>query len=228
MSLILNINEILFNMRSFFKNFFKDVKQLDKLEEAYTSTSEPQKLYANGHFTYKFNSILHPNENVSTNKTHSPVIIAKNEEGGVNKIELKGAFNPNLKGENKTDYLTPNYKLDEKTTIIKEFPKNMVEKVNQFGKNAYAFTINNKDEKLLNSENGKFLMKKDAPTVSNYSKECGISIYDQIKACDEFERANKDYLLTFQGKQNYEIFKKYQQQNPGKNVFKDNFFSDND
>lgn len=93
------------------------------------------------------------------------------------------------------------YCLDEKTTKVKEFPENMVEKANQFGRNAHALVVNSKDDKILYSENSKFFKKEKAPTVSQFTKDCKISVYDQIKACSDFEKNNKEYLSTKKGKQ---------------------------
>lgn len=83
MKILINFNKIKFNMRSLFKDFFKNIKRPDLLRDAYTPSEQPQKLYPNGYFTWKYSSNQYLTENVAVNKTHFKYIYiyANNEKG---------------------------------------------------------------------------------------------------------------------------------------------------
>jgi hypothetical protein len=191
---------------------------MELLQEAYKFDNNNIKTFnINNHFTFVEDSKIYKNENLSTNLTSNPNFGIFDSDNQKKIVKLDAKYNPNLIGQNKDNYLTPAHHIDKKTSLIKELPNNVLEKAGKFKSNAQAHLINSKDKKLLESRDGKLYENYNAPTVEEYSKEMKLSSYEKINFINKFEKINEEYLNTSQGKQEYEIFKKFSQGSIQKN-----------
>lgn len=207
--IIIKNNEITFNADKFTKYFLSKVASPEKIQKAFTPEKGNifSKKFVNDHFSWSISSPKFANKNLTKNKTSSPKINVIKEDKSVEKVECSDKYNPRLDGKDKTDYLTRSYQLKKEDTIIKEVPENIRINMQNESKYVHNSMIDDKNEKMLFSENGKFYSKENSPTVEEYTKDAKIPIYEKIKLIKEFEENNEKYLSSEEGKKEYEIYK---------------------
>ena len=205
--IIIEKNNIIFNSEIFMKIFLNKVKKSELFDEAVNSTIRTVSAYVNNHYTYIQHSIKYKDKNIANNFTSKNYIKVWSLEGE-KKIPLKTGYKPNIMGDDKNNYLTPNYELDLKNFFISEINENKSIKLNNFKKAAENHMLLSKDEQILNSNKDKFTYDKNALTITEYSKKYELPIYENIKKINEFENLNKDYFNSNEGKIEYEIAKK--------------------
>lgn len=207
-------DELEFNMFGFFKKFFKNVKSSELLKDVYyNKPQDTDVIYCNNHFTAIQKSLKYKEKNIATNYTSNKTLIIKNEKNIKEEIILTDGKKPNFIGQNKDNYfkdnyLTPPHTIDEKTSIIKEFPTKYIYKANTLKSDANIHLLKNADNKIYYSEKGEILKKENSPTLKEYSKETELPIYKKIEQIQKFEKINEEYLNTKDGKEQYDLFKK--------------------
>lgn len=212
--IIFKNKKVIFNDADFVSKFFSTVKNGILLKNSY-NPSGIKLIFANGHYFYFYNS-TNSDICVATNFTSKSQIKIIHEtitDKGIKKseqpIDLNASFNPNLKGENVNTFLTNPFWIDMNTIKIGKLNSAYLDRVNFLKWKANAFCLECKDKSILMWSDGKLIHEYNALTLAQFSRLHNISIKDNIDMLEEFERNNKDYLLTKEGRTLYLCVKDY-------------------
>ncbi len=211
MNIIIKNKNIIFNMIDIFKNFFEKIKNPELFWKAYYKKFYNIEIgYYNKHFTFIINSKKYNDKNLSKNLTSSEKINVKNINNENIKYICKDSYKPNLKGEEKINFLTPTYELDMESSqigVIKDINTEL--KMQTFMNNVQASILNNKCEKIIYSKNDIFIEKQNVPTIEEYANEYKLDITDCINNLTKFEKINEECLNTPEGVVTYTLIKQW-------------------
>lgn len=223
MKIIFDGDEITFNMKSVFKDFFNNTKNHDYLLRS-CMPSDYQCTHAilvGGHYGIIEQSPYYKGENLTINYTSHPKIKVNDDRNGFIEISTKNREKPNFIGQDKENYFTPPYTLDTNSSSIDEFPLKYMEKANTFKTKATMLKVDCKDDKILINKKNEFYKSEDFPTIREYSKEYKLPATLNIEYREFFEKSNEEYLRSERGAKEYELVKQYIMN--GNKSFFDNF-----
>lgn len=110
----------------------------------------------------------------------------------ITKLVCRDEFKPNLKNEDKKNYITPHiYILDNDSNKINELVKlNLILQIQKLTKSIHASFISDKNEKILYLKNGKFVEVVNEISVQDYCKENKILLCENFDNIILFEKLN--------------------------------------
>lgn len=209
MKIIINNGDVFFNMIQKFYQLFSKFKNLELLGNNYLDIKD--NIYVgniNNHYNCLVESTKYPDFNISKNVTSSLFVNSLDENGIISKIECRDGFWPNIKGQNKGNFLSPSYLLDKKSSIVKELQSGQNIKLSTFLNRAYLSIIFDKDQKMTFFKDGKLHSDSNTPSVKEFCYDSKIPVTDSIKKIEEFEKVNSEVLNTKEGREAYNVIKK--------------------
>ena len=205
MKIYLNINDVTFNPVNWDLLKNSNFSKTDLLKKLIIKNSSIYNLYINNHFYFGYPSFSKKNYFVCTNLTSSSHLMVKNSINEFYSKKLEIGFNPNLTGQIKFNYFTPIHECNLNNEIINSIPKNIIQKMNSFSHTAENYILFNFREPLFIYENKEFIEKKIS--IFECCKNNNYIILEKLKSLDEFEHLNKEFLLTKEGENCYNLIK---------------------
>ena len=193
--IIFKKNEIIFNIKDLVKKFFAKVKNSNLLFEVY-SADDTEAIFFKNHYTFLLAS-RYGKTHLATNFTSKGEVKIINKttiEGKLitseETLQLHSKFNPNLKREDRDNFLVNPFKLDMQTSNFEKANPDMLHRANLHKCEVNAFFLKYKDEKIMEWVDGQLIRDENAPTLTEFSKEHKINIFNKITLLSKFEEEN--------------------------------------
>jgi hypothetical protein len=211
LKIIIKDNQVIFNIRNILDKFFSKTKNPELLKKAFNLDQNKlnyniKKNYIDGHFNFSISSDKYKDKNISKNLTSSKFINVVENDKTI-QLPCKDGFYPNVRGEDKINFYTPTYFLDKTHAKIQMLKPAMIFPLQQATYGFHNSVLNDKNDQILTSFDGKFFKDLNGMTVKQYCYEYKIPIYQDIVYMDEFEEANKSFLEVEANRIEYEIVK---------------------
>lgn len=160
-----------------------------------------------------------------SNFTHTPTFTIKNKNNQIEQQENLIGIKPNIKGENKINYITPVHEIDYKNSVISSVSYKelfMLQKHNSL----LLLTLLFSSDKSILIYNDSYYRPSNM-SIFNYAKYYNFPVYKNILYYEQFKLSNSEFLKTDEGKLLFEQLKFFLISNPSfyTKLSKNSFFN---